>query len=252
MRRDGDFKALFNRGGFSPLSMFDGGVAGAWYDPSDFSSMFQTGTRAAPGAAAVVDSPVGCLLDKSGNQNDLTQGTAAARPILRATAGVAPYYLEFDGIDDFLAGTIATAGMGGNISKTMFAAVRAATNTQTLIHYGVAVAIFGFGLRRSTGKRQVLQFGGDLDSTSAATANDEVWTGIKNGNLISIRTDQALDGGPTDLGVATINSSSFIIGKRQDNVEFWAGRLHGLIFIAGNPLTTQPISFLGSKQGRAI
>ncbi len=54
-------------GGFSPANLFAGGVAGAWYDPSDLSTMFTTsvGTTpvAMPGLGSAV--PVGLMLDKS-------------------------------------------------------------------------------------------------------------------------------------------------------------------------------------------
>ena len=52
---------------FSPSELFVGGTAGAWYDPSDLSTMFDTsaGTTpvAMPGLGAPV--PVGLMLDKS-------------------------------------------------------------------------------------------------------------------------------------------------------------------------------------------
>src|SRR3712207_4298621 len=82
---------------FSPLSLFAGGTQGAWYDPSDLSSMFQNSNGT---TAAAVDSPVGKINDKSGNGNHATQSTSAARPILRQSGSL--YYLEFDGVDDWL------------------------------------------------------------------------------------------------------------------------------------------------------
>lgn len=84
-------------GGFSPLQLFANGEPGAWFDPSDLSSMYQgrTGTT-----AAVVGSPVGQLLDKSGNSNHAIAPSDAARPILRQSGSL--YYLEFDGVDDTL------------------------------------------------------------------------------------------------------------------------------------------------------
>jgi hypothetical protein len=78
---------------FTPASLFSGGGLGAYYDPNDLTTMYQTGTRAAPGAAAAVGSPVGLLLDKSGNNNDATQTTAGMRPTLRQSGSL--YYLEF-------------------------------------------------------------------------------------------------------------------------------------------------------------
>ena len=57
---------------FDPSQLFEGGtVAGAWYDPSDLSTLFTTsaGTTpvAMPGLGSAVS--VGLMLDKSGNGN---------------------------------------------------------------------------------------------------------------------------------------------------------------------------------------
>jgi len=56
---------LATRGGraFSPLSLFTSGVVGAWYDPSDYSSLFQDSAGTTPVTA--VEQPVGLMLDKS-------------------------------------------------------------------------------------------------------------------------------------------------------------------------------------------
>jgi hypothetical protein len=47
-------------GVFTPLSLFAMGEAGAWYDPSDLSTMFQFGTQ-----PVAVNAPVSTMLDKS-------------------------------------------------------------------------------------------------------------------------------------------------------------------------------------------
>lgn len=81
---------------FSPASLFSNGEEGAWYDPSDLSTLFEEdGTT-----PASVDGPVGKILDKSGNGNHLIQTTETKCPTLRLAGGL--YYLEFDGIDDGL------------------------------------------------------------------------------------------------------------------------------------------------------
>ena len=55
---------LATRGGkFSPLSLFSGGAKGAWYDPSDYSTLFQDSAGTTPVTA--VEQPVGLMLDKS-------------------------------------------------------------------------------------------------------------------------------------------------------------------------------------------
>ena len=48
---------------FSPLSLFTSGVQGAWYDPSDYSTLYQDSAVTAPVTA--VEQPVGLMLDKS-------------------------------------------------------------------------------------------------------------------------------------------------------------------------------------------
>ena len=48
---------------FSPLSLFANGEQGVWYDPSDFTTMFQDSAGTTPVTA--VEQPVGLLLDKS-------------------------------------------------------------------------------------------------------------------------------------------------------------------------------------------
>jgi hypothetical protein len=48
---------------FSPASLFTSGVVGAWYDPSDYSSLFQD--SAGTTAVTAVEQPVGLMLDKS-------------------------------------------------------------------------------------------------------------------------------------------------------------------------------------------
>lgn len=48
---------------FTPRQLFTAGVNGAWYDPSDFSTMFQNAAGTTPVTA--VGQPVGLMLDKS-------------------------------------------------------------------------------------------------------------------------------------------------------------------------------------------
>lgn len=88
---------------FDPASLFAQGQAGAWFDVSDASTLFQdiAGTVAvtAPGQA------VARVNDKSGNGQHLTQSTAAKCPTY-AVDGTGRFYLDFDGVDDFLKSAI--------------------------------------------------------------------------------------------------------------------------------------------------
>ena len=55
---------------------------GAWFDPSDMSTMYQDAAGTTPVTA--VEQPVGKILDKSGNGNHATQSITASRPTLSA------------------------------------------------------------------------------------------------------------------------------------------------------------------------
>ncbi len=59
--------------------LFGSGEQGAWYDPSDLSTLFQDSAGTTPVTA--VEQPVGLMLDKSGRGNHASQATSTKRPI---------------------------------------------------------------------------------------------------------------------------------------------------------------------------
>ena len=61
-------------------AMFSCGKPGAWYGPSDLSTLFQDETKDTPVTA--VEQPVGLMLDKSGRGNHAWQATTTKRPVL--------------------------------------------------------------------------------------------------------------------------------------------------------------------------
>jgi len=60
--------------------LFSASEPGAWYDPSDLSTLFQDSAGTTPVTA--VEQPVGRILDKSGRGNHATQSTTTKRPVL--------------------------------------------------------------------------------------------------------------------------------------------------------------------------
>jgi len=78
-------------------ALFGSGEEGAWYDPSDLSTVWQDAAGTTPATAG---DPVGRIDDKSGNGNHATQSTSTKRPTLQTSGGL--YYLDFDGVDDFM------------------------------------------------------------------------------------------------------------------------------------------------------
>jgi len=66
---------------FTPARLFEDNEQGAWYDPSDITTLFQDAAGTTPVTAT--GQPAGRVLDKSGRSNHATQPTAAQRPIYR-------------------------------------------------------------------------------------------------------------------------------------------------------------------------
>lgn len=91
--------ATFSSTKWTPAQLFTLGQVGAWYDPSDLTTMFQdtSGTT----RVTAVGQPVAMIRDKSGRGNHATQSTAGFCPTLQVDAN-GNYYLAFDGSDDFL------------------------------------------------------------------------------------------------------------------------------------------------------
>jgi hypothetical protein len=71
-------RAVLGAGGFSPASLFAAGEVGAWYDPSDLTTLFQDDAGTTPVTEA--GQRVGRMLDKSGRGNHATQSVLAQRP----------------------------------------------------------------------------------------------------------------------------------------------------------------------------
>ena len=107
---------------FSIADLFASSEQGAWYGPSDLSTLFQDSAGTTPVTTA--GQPVGLMLDKSGNGNHATQATAG----LTSRYQVSPFGSEYDGNDDFsaqpfkptLAGTIAVRMRSDTASRVAF------------------------------------------------------------------------------------------------------------------------------------
>lgn len=93
------FGYFYDNATFSPLSLFAASEQGAWYDPSDLSTLFQDSAGTIPVTAD--GQPVGKILDKSGRGNHASQATAASRPLYKTDGTY--HWLQFDGVDDSLA-----------------------------------------------------------------------------------------------------------------------------------------------------
>lgn len=110
-----------DRGTLLPPPVFTAGEAGAWYDPSDLETAFQD---AAGTVSAGEGDPVGRLNDISGNGHDAVQSVSASRPALQRD-GNGRFYLDFDGVDDWLEAP--GVALGGAATATMATAFETRT-----------------------------------------------------------------------------------------------------------------------------
>ncbi len=196
---------------FSPLSLFSGGAPGAWYDPSDLTTLFQDSAGTTPVTA--VEQPVGRMLDKSGNGNHAFQATSASRPVLSArvnkllatatlatqsvTTRATAHTLRFEGagsvtltgtaIGVYTAGTHSITTTAGTLTLTVLGSVTSADLRETNDGVGVPAyqAVVTSTNYATTGFLPYLKFDGVDDSLStnsiSFTATDKmsVFAGVR-------------------------------------------------------------------------
>jgi hypothetical protein len=93
--------------------LFTRGEEGAWYDPSDLSTLFQDSAGTTPVTTA--GQPVGLMLDKTDNTYNALQATSAARPTY-VVASNGDSVLQNDEIDDALAVTFPNMGIACTVA----------------------------------------------------------------------------------------------------------------------------------------
>lgn len=113
--------------GWDPGMLFEAGESGAWYDPSDPSTLFQDTGGTIPVTA--IGQPVALILDKSGNGNHALQAAPSTRPIWRGD------HLEFDGVNDSL-GTAPMNFRGASAATVAMATYRTNTAAHEILGLG--------------------------------------------------------------------------------------------------------------------
>jgi hypothetical protein len=191
-------------------SLFANGQAGAWYDVSDLSSLFQDSAATTP---AEVDSPVGYVADKSGNGHHATQSTSTTRPTLRRDDN-GKLYLEFSGsqyltvADSQGAFVFMHDGSGGSL----FGAVRFGNTADPNAFYnlvgnnGTSSNNVGFNLRS--------------EDRTVVPANDEIVGLISKGGAGSA-LNSANDAVPSDVNAVV--GMTFVTDPVQDDFILYAG-----------------------------
>jgi hypothetical protein len=218
--------------GFIPSVLFANGEKGAWYDPSDLASMFQSSDGT---TAAVVDQPVGYIRDKSGNGNHAIQATSDKRPTLRQSGSL--YYLEFDGANNCLA-TSAIDFTGGDQMSVFAGAAKTASTNQVVAELSSSISsnngsfrLFGSStIWRYTSKGTNLVNGSASDygipSTSVLSATSDI-----SADQLTFNVNGDQEANPTsDQGTGNYGNYALNIGSRDNGASLpLTGNIYGLV-----------------------
>jgi hypothetical protein len=242
--------SLATRNAFSPAALFAAGEQGAWYDPSDLSTLFQDTAGTVPVTAA--GQTVARVNDKSGRGNHATQATAASRPQYQIDTSGRPFLL-FDGTDDFL--VTPTITPGANAAQA-FAGVRKlsdATTNVLLESSGVSTTNPGtIGIFAPSGaaanynwRSQGSNTGISVSGVTFTAPITNVVTGIGDiaSDVCILRVNGAQVGSTTaDQGTGNYLAYPIYIGRRNGTSFPLNGRIYSLIVRFGANLTAGQIS----------
>lgn len=251
---------------WTPSRLFAAGEQGGWWDPSDFSTMFQDSAGTTPVTAT--GQPVGLIRDKSGRGNHRTQGTAASRPTLQQDAS-GFYYLQYDGVDDWMqtasvdfSGTDKVAVVVG-IRKETDAAIGAfleltANSSSTAGSFGLFAPPTGAEPRynfRSGGSAPGI--GATSPATFAAPVSNVV-TGTANiaGDSVVLRANGAVVGREAlDQGTGSFSNASLFFGRRGGTTLPFTGREYQTIVLGRSANATEIARaerFVGQRMGISL
>lgn len=228
-----------------PNSLFAQGEPGAWYDPSDLTTLFQDSAGATPVTAT--GQTVGRILDKSGRGNHATRATLAQCPTYQIDSTGRPY-LSFDGVDDSLVtGTITPA-----IDKVqVFSGVRKISDAAraNIVEFGNA-ALNAWFINGPSGSGSDYYFGsaGSVSTftrTVKAAPTTDVLTCIGDiANDIAIIRDNGTQVATStaNQGTGNYNALPLYIGRRGGTTLPFNGRIYSLIVRFGSSLSSDQIT----------
>jgi len=235
---------------FSPIDLFQNNEQGAWYDPSDLSTMFQDAAGTTPVTAD--GQPVGLILDKSGRGNHAIQATAAKRPLYKTSGGL--HWLQFDGVNNSL--STAAINLTGMNKASLFLGMRKIDDSTRIVaefsdswvsNNGSFVFVSGndAGFSLNSGSRgaptvSADQIGGSTTPaplTAVASTTHNI-----PGDLTTFR-ENAVDktSATGDKGTGNFGSYPLYIGSRAGTGFFFNSNIYSLI-ILGRLATTQEIT----------
>ena len=243
---------------FDPLSRYEGGINGGWYDPSDLSTLFQDAAGTVPVTAT--GQTVKRVNDKSGNGRQVSN--AGANWTLQNDG--TNNYLQTDGAVRLESSSFAW----GNDKLTLFAAIKpdSAGTTRNVAWFGGPFVTASWALELQTGgilvyRRGSGSFGARQTATigSAATIISTVCDLAGNSHATEnpfLRIDGVqptlTNAGEADTGGGNFGTKPILLGGATN---FFTGRIYAFGVIAATSDATQLEElerFCSSKSGIPI
>jgi len=235
---------------FSIADLFASSEQGAWYDPSDLSTLFQDSAGTTPVTAS--GQPVGKMLDKSGNGNHATQAIYAKRPIYTEGSGLA--WLAFDGVDDAMGGP--GLGVTSSALTTLYSATQSGGGAVDLI-FGVentANNRFQNFTDSSGARRTGIKGGGESAyPTYGDSSVNQIAGAVWNGSNVQNYINGAASGATSSFsGSIDLTDGTVYIGKSPSFSNRFTGIFRGGLLINRELSAEEVINFsayLAAKSG---
>lgn len=243
------------RGGFSPASLFSGGVQGFVWDASAAGALFQerTGASATTAASATTD-PVGSVKDFSGNGNWFTVPTSdTKRPLLNITGGL--YSLTFDGTDD--EANCATAALLSVLDDKDFFVGFATSNVNASERiFFSTLSNVNIGIPASQGDLMSFRYSLYFNAGSSQTtqvAGAHVWSWNAASASMSCYRDGSIQGSAVSI-TGSVSGSSAYVGSRGGSL-YCGAKIYRAI-VCGRSLTAPELAsattWLGAGAGLTL
>lgn len=184
--------------------------------------------------------------DSSGNGRSLTDdANAAQRPTFHTNVQNSLGGVQFDGVDDWLKTAAAWSAMSQPVTVAM---VINHTGGEGIFDGGGGRFALGFGLG-VPGHMEIYAGSGAMGAAQSSPSGLHLWTFVVNGASSLIRKDRAVfANSATNVGSNTLASGVYV-GKFTGAGAKFAGHVHELAVLPGQPDPTGFESYLRTKWG---
>lgn len=222
---------------------FGAGQAGAFYDPSDLSTLFQDSAGTTPVTAD--GDPVGRILDLSGNDNHLTQATAGKRLTYRVDGGTS--WIESDGVNDVLTCSLNLTGTDKVFCGLALRKLSDASARIPLAFNGNAPGGFYYAVPHSNGadSYRIVYRGSSVVTNTVAGYAAPITNVVsavmdRAAPLLSLRVDGVANNVTTAVGAGNFANATLAVGANDAaSAAPFNGRFCGIVISGALPTTAQ-------------